>query len=779
MENALLSLRGLSKFYTNGQSVAVGLNQVSLDFRRGEFVAITGESGSGKSTLAHVLGGILTYESGEMLFDGRPTSHYDGADWEAYRRDCISFISQNYGILPGSTVMGNVISALRLSGMNLKEAKEEAEEILHRVDLWRFRRRRAARLSSGQKQRLAIARALAKPAPILLADEPTGNLDAENSAKVIELLAEAAKERLVILITHEYQEAEALATRHIALQDGKVIMDMAVNSAAKPEEPAPARKRKKRHLGGYIARLQLSARPIWCAMMTMLLALSAFAVFAFLGTFIISLDDSHTRIYDDSAFKNGDPLRIVVVNTDGSPLTREDAEKMIQLEYVKSVERFGYIADVGYGYIEDTHYSTEYKLAGSITDGVTWTEPWFKVNLGLPFMKTVPVLKDQENFLTAGRLPESPLEVVAVGGKDLLGTSVTVVIQDQNYWDQLTYLMHEMTIVGVTDEGEGLYFQDDFARAINNFIIGGRDDLLIMPLLDNSATGTFYASDYFAEAMRRVENHFASGSEVLFSGAATHTYHRWIDDERAVYVTPAPIGDRESFVLTFWQTAAPAGEDGSAARMPGEQDKLAVSITVSPADYEKFYPGYRNDLGDQFSITIENYAYTDRVIEDLAKLGYGATSPYKQCSTKQDPELASQRLQTLGICLAVMVVVLALQILVLRALFMLQTETYKILSNIGLDCKTARRSVFWQMMLLMILGQAIAMGCIYQCGQMGIERIQGVLRYITAPGLAAIVCVHIAGCVLAAFWVMGSVRKQVYPFAAVDYDLDLGTEVDA
>ena len=768
MEKPLLSLRGLSKFYTNGQTVAVGLNQVSLDFRRGEFVAITGESGSGKSTLAHVLGGILTYESGEMLFDGKPTSHYDGVDWEGYRRDRISFISQNYGILPGSTVMGNVVSALRLSGMSLKEAKEEANQILHRVDLWQFRRRRAARLSSGQKQRLAIARALAKPAPILLADEPTGNLDAENSAKVIELLAEAAKDRLVILITHEYEEAEAWVTRHVALQDAKVIMDMPVNPAKAPEEDVSTTPRKKRHLGGYIARLQLRARPVWCAMMAMLLAFSAFAVFAFLGTFIVSLDDTSTRIYDDSAFKNGDPLRIVVVHTDGSPMTKEDAEKIIDLEYVESVERYGYISDVGYGYIEDEHYETVYGLGGSdnpLGGGGYYTTSHLQVNLGLPFMKTVPVLKDEESFLTAGRLPESPLEVVAVGGEDLIGTTMTVYIQDQGDWDQLTYLANEMTVVGVTDRGEGLYFQDDFAMGINTFVMNGRHDLLIMPLLDTEMTGSFMSSAVLEEALRKQENHFGLGIEVLFTPELKTVSHRWVDDERLVFMIPAPTTAVDNAVLVFQGATA--------------MDTMPVSISVSERDFANFYPRYKANWGDQFSITIENYAYTERVIDALEELGYGAASPYQQCSTKQDPELASLRIQTLVSCLAVMVVVLALQVLVLRAMFVLQTETYKILSNIGLDCKTAKRSVFWQMMGLMIAGEAIAAGCIYLCGKFEIARIVAVLRYITMPGVIAIVAVHIAGCVLATLWVMSSIRKQVYPFAAIDYDLDLGTEVEA
>ena len=123
MPTPILKLDNLSKFYTSTQNVVVGLNNISLSLYRGEFVAITGESGSGKSTLAHVIGGILPYESGEMYLDGRPTSHYDGGDWERYRRDSISFISQSYGIVLSATVLENVVSALRLSGMDKASAR--------------------------------------------------------------------------------------------------------------------------------------------------------------------------------------------------------------------------------------------------------------------------------------------------------------------------------------------------------------------------------------------------------------------------------------------------------------------------------------------------------------------------------------------------------------------------------------------------------------------------------------------------------------------------------
>ena len=221
---AFLQLKNIGKIYVSEGTVAVGIRGVNLSFDRGEFVAITGASGSGKSTLLNVISGMDTYEEGELFIDGKPTSHYIQSDWEEYREKYISFIFQDYNIIESFTVLQNVELAL-MHMRNPIERRRRAIELLERVGLKSHLRQKGSRLSGGQKQRWVIARALAKDSPIILADEPTGNLDAQSSKEIVELLHEVSKDKLLIVVTHNFEDVEAHATRHIRVFDSAVESD--------------------------------------------------------------------------------------------------------------------------------------------------------------------------------------------------------------------------------------------------------------------------------------------------------------------------------------------------------------------------------------------------------------------------------------------------------------------------------------------------------------------------------------------------------------------------
>ncbi|MBO4325361.1 MAG: ATP-binding cassette domain-containing protein [Lachnospiraceae bacterium] len=235
---AFLQLKNIGKIYVSEGAVAVGIRGVNLSFDQGEFVAITGASGSGKSTLLNVISGMDTYEEGEMFVDGKPTSHYIQSDWEEYREKYISFIFQDYNIIESFTVLQNVELAL----MNIRnpiERRRRAIELLERVGLKSHLKQKGSRLSGGQKQRCVIARALAKDSPIILADEPTGNLDAQSSKEIIELLKEVSKDKLLIVVTHDFDEVEAHATRHIRVFDGAVESDQRITESEQPVMDVP------------------------------------------------------------------------------------------------------------------------------------------------------------------------------------------------------------------------------------------------------------------------------------------------------------------------------------------------------------------------------------------------------------------------------------------------------------------------------------------------------------------------------------------------------------
>lgn len=907
MVKELIRLAGLSKFYTGSQSVVVGLNSLDIRFSRGEFVAITGESGSGKSTLSHVLGGILPYESGEMFFGGNPTSHYDSADWERYRLENISFISQNYGILPGATVQENVVSALLLTGMDKQEANDATESLLRQVELWDLRSRRAAKLSSGQKQRLSIARALAKPAPVLIADEPTGNLDPENSAKVIRLLSQAAKERLVILVTHEFSEAADCATRHVVLQDGKIVMDASLRPANEPE-PMADRKCGGKPVGAYVGRLQQRSRPVWSCFMAVFFALTAFAIFAFLGTFIVNLDDSSTRVYDNSVFRNGDPQRIVVTTLDGSPMTREDHDALVNADYVERLETYGYVTDVQYGYRENVDYElVAYETGGSGEE--TQVHVYARVYNGAPYVQTIPILPEGAEFLTAGQEPENLYEVVAFGDESLLGQQFTVYIANRDYWPEDQSLPLEVTVVGVTDCGSGLYFHTDLGRLCMQVAKTATDGYAFLPmedLSDDMFRGHMDLVGSMASAYNRLRDDMAatktlitgvslydrefdninyqqdgdsnvsesvtltiahtdlgfyylyniSSEETLFCNSMSWiSYGTDIFSPTAFGVQLYPVGDTvpaEDGSLTSGQYVIwnPSYQLALSSRVVQNPSAIGISYEAVPVIMEDgVLSGYTEEeiwdielildeivsishnntpltfagvFGDtsggfsrfwiaqkartvtgiheldqrrmvevsfarfdeltwnggceQVSLTITDFGYTQRVLDQIQNMGYAALSPYQLGSLAQDPELAQEREQTLLVCLLALAAVIVLQLILLRAMFTAQMESYRLLSNIGLSAKMAKRSVLWQILSFAAAGQALSIAALAVCWYRGVERIRHIIHYLPIHYMLLLVAVHLVVSVMAALWVMAALRKQVYALTGRQSDLPMDEE---
>lgn len=228
----LLKLEKIGKIYDSNDILTVGIRGIDLAFDYNEFVTIEGESGSGKSTLLNVIGANDTYEEGELYFNGEPTSHYSESDWEKYREKNIATIFQDFNIIENLTVLENVeLALLRLD--DKKERRRRAKELIARVGLTEQMNRRGSKLSGGEKQRTVIARALAKDAPIILADEPTGNLDVKASKEVAALLKEVSRDKLVIVVTHNPEFFKQYATRRVRIFDGSVSEDKQI------EPPAP------------------------------------------------------------------------------------------------------------------------------------------------------------------------------------------------------------------------------------------------------------------------------------------------------------------------------------------------------------------------------------------------------------------------------------------------------------------------------------------------------------------------------------------------------------
>ena len=388
MKTPLLELKNIGKIYVSDSNVSVGIRGVNLSFDRGEFVAVTGKSGSGKSTLLNVISGMDTYEEGELLVEGEPTSHFMQKDWEEYRKQYISFIFQDYNIIESFTVLQNVELAL-MNIENPRERRARALELLRRVGLEKHIHHKGSKLSGGQKQRTVIARALAKDSPIILADEPTGNLDSRSSKEIIELLREVSRDKLVIVVTHNFEQVEDYATRHIRVFDGAVELDHAIRPASEvraggcdPIQPPPVVRKTAHTLrnGLILGRVRFTATPKLSVFLCILMTVTALVL-----SLVTSLTYESRDLFKDKTMFTHVDGRVVIVRRDGQVITDEELKKLA--------------ADVGaenYLHYDSMLDETTYLLIGDEYD-------YYEFSFGYPAGSLQ---------LDEGRYPESDDEVI-------------------------------------------------------------------------------------------------------------------------------------------------------------------------------------------------------------------------------------------------------------------------------------------------------------------------------------------------------------------------------
>ncbi len=459
---ALLQLKDIGKIYVSEGNVAVGIRGVNLSFDRGEFVAITGMSGSGKSTLLNVISGMDTYEEGELFIEGQGTAHYLQPDWEEYRRKYISFIFQDYNIIESFTVLQNVELAL-MHIEDKAERRARAEELLKRVGLGSHMRQKGSKLSGGQKQRTVIARALAKDSPIILADEPTGNLDSATSKEIIELLREVSKDKLLIVVTHNFEQVEDYATRHIRVFDGAVESDHVISSPivesvpVEQESKASARKREVKN-GIVLGRTIFTAKPRLSIFLCLLLLVGTAGIFSM--TSLCGVTQEYFRPMLMFQHIEG---RVVLTKPSGQPISDEELAKLAEEYGAKSALHYDMMLDSERG--TGVRIPEKEEWEPDAWDSYAWTRPVYGKDYGTNIYGEYPDRVDEV-------LLYLPISFKPYYGEELIGTKV--------YLDKYIYTLSGLKFFyDNTKNAEALFTEEGFRLNTALYYLSGNRSMSI------------------------------------------------------------------------------------------------------------------------------------------------------------------------------------------------------------------------------------------------------------------------------------------------------------
>jgi len=662
----MLKLKNVSKFYYNKGVIASGFNKINIEFKLGEFVAIVGESGSGKSTLLNVISGLDSYEEGEMYINGEETSHYREIDFEEYRKKYVSNIFQNFNLVNSYTVYQNIELVLLINGHKKKEVKAKVLELIDKVNLKKYKNTKVSKLSGGQKQRVAIARALAKDTPIIACDEPTASLDSKSAKEVINTLKEVSKDKLVIVVTHNFQEVEDLATRVVKMHDGKIVSDKYINEPEKKEEIA----NKENKSIGPFNMLRLGVRNTFNIIPKFLLI---FFVFLFIATSLLSVYGSlkkseyeEGKIGSNFFFHDTRDTRIIIKKKDNTSFTEEDFTNIKKLNNIKSIAKNDIMLD---------------------------SELWFESNDDNPFYVngTMQDIADFEGPLDYGKMPEKDNEVIVLidnydyyfndkldealsktyyleGDKNNISIKITgVKYKDENLFSY-NYLLNTIYV--------NEYLQDSYMKNIN------RNYSTVKVNLNGKNHESYYNSgDTFdVNTSNKVPSGCAYVSENMSYACKDYECK---NKYLSVNVKNLYYEDKLNVKICNVYT------DKTFKNLLGinKDDYKYGSMFINPNDYDKLF----NKDSYQASIIANHVDNVDELSKNLDNMGYNTLQIRKTLTNDAGDILKVIKIMKLVVIICLIITLFFISYFVIKLILKSRNVYYSILRILGANFKHIKR----------------------------------------------------------------------------------------
>lgn len=693
----MLKLENVSKiYYTNG-IVATGISKVNLELNIGEFVVITGESGSGKSTLLNVISGIDSYEEGEMYINGKETSHYTEKDFEEYRKKYIANIFQSFNLINSYTVYQNVELVLLLNGYKRKQIKKKVLDIIDKVGLTKFKNTKVSKLSGGQKQRVAIARAIVKDTPIIVADEPTGNLDTKSAYEIIELLKNVAKDKLVVIVTHNIEQVEKYATRIIKMHDGRMIQNTEIKNINEDSKITQASGKNITIPNQY----RLGIRNTFNIFSKFILL---FIVFTFMSVAFLA-EYSAFKLVEHSTeecsgysanLRDISKERILINKQNREPFTEDDYSK------IKQLSNIDYIVE------DDISLDTEFILRNDT-------------------LNTYGYIKDINNFkgnLDIGRMPENDDEIILKANKD--DYTITQMLDEtlnSEFSLQKSYregdTIKTVKIVGIqynennTIYDRTFYVSNEVKKVVRSYVHNQYSDMKTL-LRDKYV-------QYNIETSENVE----PGTAIVNDDLKYQFKNNKIINQN-INISVSNIYYEDNIDLTITKTFTKS----NLKKLTGYTDYSYYqnAIIINPDDYNSLYdkPSY------QSSVYVKDASIIDQTMSELENLGL---KPKKATDFKVEYENESQivKIFKVVVTIFVIIVVFFISYLIISIILKSRNIYYTTLRMLGATSKSTRKILNIELFINSTLSylMVLTFGYLVKQDIIKIEFIANLIKYIT------------------------------------------------